>query len=414
MEPLLRLRGTVQHYEWGGHDLIPGLLGVDNSEKRPYAELWIGAHPKAPSLVVSRDPAEPLDSLIARHPREILGDEAAGRFKGRLPFLLKVLDARSMLSIQAHPDKRQAEEGFARENASGLDPIASRRNYKDDNHKPEAHVALTDLWMLHGFRPVEEIAQLFQDTPELSALMPDFASLKEDATRAEERDALLKRLYSVAMEMPQEKVDEVLNGLLGRLRRQGRSDKDTPDYWALRAAQEFPMPNGHVDRGIFSIYLLNLLRLRPGQGTYQPAGVLHAYLEGANVEVMASSDNVLRGGLTPKHVDVPELLRVLKFTGGKPEILAGEAISPAERIYRTPSREFQLSMINVSQDVGHSGLTSRGPDALIVLEGRIRVSAKGFSVDAERGGALLVPYGVMYGVDALTERGVVCRAGVPA
>ncbi|MBN2369795.1 MAG: mannose-6-phosphate isomerase, class I [Vicinamibacteria bacterium] len=414
MDPLFRLRGTVQHYAWGGHDLIPGLLGVDNADGKPYAEMWIGAHPRAPSLVVSHDPPEPFDALIARNPRTILGDEASARFHGRLPYLLKVLDVRGMLSIQVHPDKRQAEEGFARENASGVALDAVDRNYRDDNHKPEAHVALTDFWMLHGFRHVEEIARLPHDVPELRVLMSDFTRRSADATRANERDSLLKSLYATVMELPQAKVDDVLNPLLARLRGLGSIDKDTPDYWALRAARELPLPDGHVDRGIFSIYFLNLLRLRPGQGTHQPAGLPHAYLEGACVEIMANSDNVLRGGLTPKHVDVPELLRVLKFTGGKPEILAGEAITPAEKIYRTPSREFQLGVITVSRETSYSGLTSGGPDALIVMKGGVRVSAKGFSLEVGRGGILLVPYGVMYGVDALAEYGVVYRAGVPA
>src|SRR6202167_4936371 len=163
---VLMLRGVVQHYDWGGHHFIPDLLSVENPSCKPFAELWIGAHAKAPSLVELGGVDEPLDNLIAEEPEAILGQAANEHFHGRLPYLFKILDVHKMLSIQAHPTLAQARRGFARENAEGIRLEASHRNYKDDNHKPEIGVALTEFWLLHGFRPLEQIAETFAHTPE--------------------------------------------------------------------------------------------------------------------------------------------------------------------------------------------------------------------------------------------------------
>jgi len=179
------------------------------------------------------------------------------------------------------------------------------------------------------------------------------------------------------MNMPQEQVDLLLNALLSRLREKPLADKDTADYWALRAAENFPLPGGHRDRGIFSVYLLNLVHLQPGQGTFQPAGVLHAYLEGVNVELMANSDNVLRGGLTTKHIDVAELLRILTFEGGTPEVFDGIQVSAEERVYRTPAEEFELSRISLRPRSRYAGEATYGPKSLLVLHGSARVTAAG-------------------------------------
>ena len=168
---VLTLHGVIQHYDWGGHDFIPDLLGMENPTRKPFAELWIGAHAKAPSMVELAGGQEPLDKLIAEEPEAILGQAANAHFGGRLPYLFKILDVHKMLSIQAHPTLAQARRGFARENAEGISIDAGDRNYKDDNHKPEIGVALTEFWMLHGFRPLEQIAETFARTPELGSLM---------------------------------------------------------------------------------------------------------------------------------------------------------------------------------------------------------------------------------------------------
>jgi mannose-6-phosphate isomerase class I len=184
--------------------------------------------------------------------------------------------------------------------------------------------------------------------------------------------------------------------------------------WALRAARTFPLPAGHRDRGILSIYLLNLVHLRPGQGTYQPSGTLHAYLEGADVELMANSDNVLRGGLTPKHVDVPELLATLSFRDGHPSILEGRATSETSREYETQAEEFALERIDIGPGVPYSGGRDHSADTLIVTEGAAAVVAAGRTLLLPRGGCTIVPAGVPYSVAARGARAVLYKAGVPA
>ena len=411
---VLRLHGVVQHYDWGGHDFIPQLLGVGNPARRPFAELWIGAHTKAPSMAEIAGEEEPLDDLIAGAPEAMLGAAANKRFHGRLPYLFKILDVDKMLSIQAHPTLVQAREGFARENAEGISLEAGSRNYKDDNHKPEIGVALTDFWMLHGFRPLEQIAGTLAQTPELNALMPEFASALAAAGHDHVvRRELLRTLYSNVMTMPQDQVDSLLDRLLSRLRVSPSVGKDRADYWAQRAAENFPLPGGHLDRGIFSVYLLNLVHLRPGQATFQPAGVLHAYLQGVNVELMANSDNVLRGGLTTKHVDVPELLRILTFEGGTPEIFDGAQVSGQERIYRTPAEEFELSRIAVAARGRYIGEAAYGPMALLVLKGSGNLIAAGRSLSLQRGSIAFAPCGTQFVIKTGAEELVIFEAGLP-
>ncbi len=357
-EPLL-LRGAIRDYSWGGRELIPRLLGIENREGRPFAELWFGAHPSAPSMVETADGPAPLDQWIAAAPERVLGPDCAARYRGRLPFLLKILDARRMLSIQAHPPRRQAEEGFERECRAG-----AHVNYVDPYHKPEVHVALTGMWMLHGLRP-----------------------------GAGDQ-------YARLMRMPQPEVDALLEPLIARLEREQPADKSTHDYWALRAAREFPR-----DRGILALYLLNLIHLEPGQGTYQAPGVLHAYLEGATVELMANSDNVLRGGLTTKRVDAEELLRCVSLESGPPEVLHGSRVSEIETVYRTPAEEFELSRIELA---GAARFAASGPEILVVLEGSV-VPDSGMRVPC--GGALLAPHGASYELSA--ERAVLFKAALP-
>ena len=412
----LPLHGAVQHYEWGGHDFIPRLIGEPNAARQPFAELWMGAHPRAPAIAEVGGTSIPLDRLIDADPWAILGPDDALRFAGRLPYLFKVLDARVMLSIQAHPSKAQAEAGFARENAAGIPVDAPNRSYRDENHKPEVHVALTDFWMLHGFRPLEEMSDVFASEPELLPCMPDFAERLRAAADTPARTALLRELYARVMTMPQGDVDAMLGPLVARLEAGeagGALRRESPGFWALRAAREFPSQDGHRDRGIISIYLLNLVRLKPGQGTYQPAGTLHAYLEGANVELMANSDNVLRGGLTPKHVDVNELLATLDFRDEKPSILEGRAASETGREYETPAEEFALERIEVSQGVPWSGGRNHGVDTIIAIEGAAAVIAAGRTLALAQGGIGLVPAGMPYSIAARAPRAVLFKAGIP-
>jgi mannose-6-phosphate isomerase class I len=310
---LLRLRCGVQHYDWGDTDFIPALLGIDNPEREPYAELWMGAHPDLPAEAEADGKWVPLNELIDASPDEVLGPAVTREFEGRLPYLFKVLSAKAPLSIQAHPSKDAAKEGFARENAAGVPLTARHRNYRDDNHKPELITALTDFYGLRGFRPLPEIARVLQQAPEFRELMPDFEPTPE----------CVKTLYEKFMSLPQAEVDSVFDPLVRRLKEADAKrpfTRDELEYWVLKADRDYPT-DGHRDRGLLSIYLLNLVHLQPGEAMYLPAGILHAYLEGSGMEIMANSNNVLRGGLTPKHADVPELLATLTFEGASAEIL---------------------------------------------------------------------------------------------
>ncbi|MGO9307584.1 MAG: mannose-6-phosphate isomerase, class I [Spirochaetia bacterium] len=414
----LPLYGVIQHYAWGGHELIPGLLGVENSGNLPCAELWMGAHPRGAAEVGIDGTRTTLDRLIAADPWLTLGHGVALRFAGRLPYLFKVLDVRDMVSIQAHPSRAQAEEGFARENAAGIPIDAPNRTYRDENHKPEVHVVLTDFWMLHGFRTLEDIFEVMGSEKELAPILSGFSATRSaGAGDPAARAAVLRGLYGRVMTLPQFEVDAILDPLLSRLETAeaaGRLGKDDPGFWALRAARSFPLPDGHRDRGILSFYLLNLVHMRPGQGTYQPAGTLHAYLEGADVELMANSDNVLRGGLTPKHVDVPELLATLTFREGPPPVLEGRATSETSREYETPAEEFALERIEVAPGVPYSGGREHSADTLLAIEGAAAIVAAGRTLLLSRGGSAIVPAGVPYSVAARAGRAVLYKAGVPS
>ena len=384
MKNPLPITGFIQRYEWGGVRFIPSLLGTDNPDLKPFAELWLGSHPKGMSKVHTDAGEVDLDRLIAADPGGLLGPATAKTYHNRLPFLFKVLDVRKMLSIQAHPTKAEAEAGFRRENEEGIPPEASNRIYKDDNHKPEAMVALTDFWLLHGFKTDKAIAEILSEVSEFRALSPFFVNHD------------IRTLYRHIMEMPQEEVDRMLGPLQHRLQqevRRGPVSKDHPDYWAFQAFEDYTR-EGHFDRGIFSIYLFNLVRLYPGEGIYQDAGIPHAYLEGVNVELMANSDNVFRGGLTPKHIDVPELLAHLGFEPVVPRVIQAVNAGQHESAYPTPAPDFALSVIDLKAGELQEEVLFRGPAIYLVLEGRVSAGNR----DYGKGEAFIAFFGAEFGI----------------
>lgn len=398
---LFKLEGVVQHYAWGGTSFIPELLSIKNAENQPFAEYWMGAHDKAPSQALLNGNKVPLNELIAQSPEEFLGAEVASLFSNRLPYLFKVLDVKDMLSIQVHPAKAEAEKGFARENEMGVPLSAPHRNYKDNNHKPEIMVALTDFWLLHGFRPEEEIATMLDEITAFHTLKPYF------------KGGNYQRLYQYVMTLSHVEVNQVLRPLIERLipaYEAGKLEKSSSDFWAARAAIHNPLEAGNYDRGIFSIYFFNLVNLPPGKGIFQAAGIPHAYLEGANMELMANSDNVLRGGLTPKHIDVPELLRHTRFEAVAPEILAGDQVGDTEKVYKSPAPDFELSRIQVSADRSYQSSTAHVTDILIVLEGNVEASFDGGSFSLQKGEVFLAQAHVDY---RLSGRATLYKATVP-
>lgn len=410
----LRLAGRVQLYAWGGFDYLRELTGAEVPEGAPAAEWWLGAHPMAPALASIAGASCPLDALIAARPRILLGEAVARRFGGRLPFLFKVLDVRQMLSIQAHPSCEQAAEGFAREQARGLDLRAPERAYRDDSHKPEAQVALTPFWMLYGFRPARGMAAALAAVPELAPLR-SAAPGEPPAPGSPEEPTWVRALYQRIMEMPQRDVDRMLDPLVRRLvplYEQGRLDRSGPDFWAARAGAQFALPGGSHDRGIVSIYLMNLVRLAPGEGTFIGPGVLHAYLEGTAVEVMASSDNVLRGGLTAKHVDVGELLRILSFAPVEPRRLARAAIAQGWERYIVPVEEFTLDRLEVGPRHPIEASPCEGPQLLVVMKGEAVLDTPAQALSLERGASVYVPPDLGWRLEAPVPA-VVFRVSVP-
>lgn len=404
----LRVRGRVQHYAWGSTDAIPELLGQTNPKHAPFAELWLGAHPDLPALATIGGGEIALNRLTGAAGPVMLGETAFEQFDGVFPFLMKILSAAKPLSIQAHPNSGQAESGFARENHAGLDLDDPQRNYKDDKHKPELISALEDFYALRGFRPLDELERTVRAMPELNDLVPD-GTLTHDA---------MIELYVDLMQFPQLEVNRRLIPLMQRLRTANDDrefGKADPEYWAIRADDEFSRDD-HMDRGLFSVFLLNLVHLRPGQGMYLPAGEPHSYLEGTGVEIMANSNNVLRGGLTPKRVDVDELLSVLTFECGKPTVLELERDrGPGMRArYVTPALEFELSRVQLNS--GESDVTggTHGVELGIVLDGRVKIDSRnGTNLDLERGRSFLIPYGMPYVMSA-RETATVFVGSVPS
>ncbi len=338
-QQLVSLQGDVKPYDWGGTAYIPSLLQVENPNQQPFAEYWLGGHPQAKCLLgLSQEEPVLLKDYIAPMAKELLGEPVFNHF-GTLPYLLKVLDVKDMLSIQVHPSKEQAAIDFEAENNRGVPLNAPDRNYKDANHKPELMVAMSEFYLLHGFKPKENLLATLNRVAELNIFVPVF-----------EKEGY-KGLYKMAMELPQEKVNEVLQPLINRivpLYQQNALTRDQEDFWAARAALTFVRPDG-IDRGVFSIYFFNVLHLNKGDAIFQDAGVPHAYLEGYNVEIMASSDNVLRGGLTTKHIDTAELLKHTKCEPTVAKIIkpqAGEKV----QVYKTPAKDFELSSYDLKKD----------------------------------------------------------------
>ena len=367
------LEGTVKHYEWGGYDFIPSLLEISNIEKKPFAEYWLGVHPQAGCMVVQPDGSKRLlQECISTMPAATLGEYVSKRF-GDLPYLLKALDVKDMLSIQVHPSKEAAEIEFANENAKGIPMDSPLRNYKDANHKPELMVAMGDFWLLHGFKPADDLKRTLQSVPEFNQLVQVF------------EQAGYKGLYTTLMQMPQDDVNELLQPLLKRIGpvfNSGKLERSQADYWAAKAALAFSKEH-EIDRGIFSIYLFNLLQLRRGEAIFQDAGVPHAYLEGRNVEIMASSDNVLRGGLTTKRVDVAELLKHVKCEATNPDIIKGEKKGP-ELVYTTPAPDFELSsfLLEPGEQISAKPNTA---EIFLLVAGEVLLTGDTFQLDLKKG-----------------------------
>jgi mannose-6-phosphate isomerase len=394
------LKNTIQEYAWGSRTAIPELLGQSVPAGKPQAELWMGAHPQAPSQVLADGLWRSLPEVIQESPEETLGQKVAARFSNKLPFLFKVLAAAKPLSIQAHPNKKQAGQGFARENELGIPLDAGHRNYRDDNHKPEIICALTPFWALNGFRKIEETLSLLEE-----ARIAGLAEMVSFLRSHSNRDGL-KEFFNHLMTTDSGKQGKIVEQALNSAEK--RAHEEPVWTWIVKLNEEYP-----GDIGVLSPLFLNLVRLEPQQAMYLPAGELHGYLEGVGIELMANSDNVLRGGLTPKHIDVQELLGVLNFTDGDLNILSPENLTSGEAIYRTEAEEFVLSVIKIKKAAPFSSPRDRSVEMMMCTEGEVGIT------DLSTGDITRLTSGVSVIVPAAVKQfkiegdGILYKAAVP-
>lgn len=393
------LENPIQNYAWGSRTALADLLGRPSPGDQPEAELWIGAHPKAPSRVVPPPDVGTLDKTIQDDPVAMLGSDVCDRFGNELPFLLKVLAAAEPLSIQAHPDHEQARDGWERENKEGIPVDAARRNYRDSNHKPELVCALTPFTVLKGFRSPDELARRLEPIagPELK---PEVGRLGRERT-----PEALRAVFTRLMTLDDEEKEAVIPRALAEAARLG--DKDTAWAWVERLHGKYP-----GDIGSLSPLYLNLLTLAPEEALFLAAGELHSYLEGTALEIMANSDNVLRGGLTPKTVDIPELLRILEFEPEDPEILTGRETGPCQKVFRTDVEEFELGLLEVTAKSPFTPEPGRGVEVLLGIDGECLLLSEDRDLPLGKGRAVFVPAATSsYQV---TGEGRLARAMVPA
>ncbi|HYB36852.1 MAG TPA: mannose-6-phosphate isomerase, class I [Mycobacterium sp.] len=381
------LRGAIRTYAWGSRTAIAEFTGRPVPAAHPEAELWLGAHPGDPAwLETENGETSLLDALVA-DPDGQLGAVSRARFGDVLPFMVKVLAADEPLSLQAHPSAEQALEGYLREEQLGIPVTSPVRNYRDTSHKPELLIALEPFEALAGFRPAARTVELLRVLA-VSDLDP-FIDLLNDQSDADG----LRALFTTWITAPQPDIDllvpAVLEGAIHYV------SSGPPEFAAeaktvLELGERYP-----GDAGVLAALLLNRISLAPGEAIFLPAGNLHAYLRGVGVEVMANSDNVLRGGLTPKHVDVPELLRVLDFTPTpEADLRPPTHRDGLELVYDTPADEFAVSLLMLDGNyLGHEvDAPSRhdGPQILLCAEGCTTVCGKSGALALERGVAAWV------------------------
>ncbi|MGW4691144.1 mannose-6-phosphate isomerase, class I [Kitasatospora cineracea] len=372
-----RLDNTVRDYAWGSTTAIPELLGRP-ATGTPQAELWMGAHPGAPSRADRGGGPVPLDRLIAANPVGELGAASVERFGPTLPFLAKVLAAALPLSIQAHPTRAQARAGYADEEARGIPLDAPQRNYKDDNHKPELICALSEFEGLCGFRTPAGAAALMAslDVPGLEPLI--------DLLHTKPEPEALGGALAAALGLTDDAGRETVAAVARAVTAAAPADPTGELAGYAFAAAEHP-----GDPGLVAALLLNHVRLQPGEALYLGAGLPHAYLRGTGVEIMSNSDNVLRCGFTPKHVDVPELLKVVDFRAGRPEVLRPEPGPDGERHYPVPIDEFRLSRYELTDRP--ATLPGDAPQILLCTAGTAHLASGGQELTLRHGESAFLP-----------------------
>ncbi len=381
---IFKLENQIQNYAWGSKTFIPELLGKATTSQETQAELWMGSHLKASSKVTMNCRKKSLRDIILSNPEEMLGEKISRQFNSNLPFLFKVLAAGSPLSIQVHPNKTQAEEGFKLENEKEIPLGSSKRNYKDDNHKPELICALTNFELMCGFQPIKDIVDMIK-----------YLQLDEILVRSKELELDMKaynlqKMFSNLMSKQGVEQNKVVNKLRKKITElQPRDEKERLIFkWIKTLVSSYPN-----DMGVFSPLFLNVIKLEPGDALFLDAGVLHSYLDGCGIEIMANSDNVLRGGLTPKNIDLPELLKVLKFDVEKLRKIQPEIIKN-EIVYRTPAQEFQLSKIVVHNNKPFINKKITSPEIMLCTSGSGKISWKDSVLEIKKGESIFIPFSI--------------------
>ncbi|TDQ59687.1 mannose-6-phosphate isomerase type 1 [Mesocricetibacter intestinalis] len=390
MSGIYRLKGSLQHYIWGGSEYIPQLLNQEKKQSH-YAELWLGAHSSSPSIIEIEGQLQNLNEFLHEHP-QALGQGSRSEFGNELPYLLKILDVAQPLSIQLHPTKQQAEAGFAAENAKGIPLTDPKRTYKDNNHKPEMMIALSDFWLLHGFKSRDKILQCLNARPSLQPL----------AQQLETQD--LHSFYAHIMQADQAHLSAWLLPLIKANQAaydKGELKEDNPDYWLLYCLQAMQIPLTKLDPGLICFYLFNIVHTKKGEGIFQDAGIPHAYLRGQNIELMACSDNVIRGGLTPKHVDIAALLQVVNCREVEPQIIAPAPQDRAGFTYPTPARDFALENIPYQQGESYQAKAENAA-ILLVMEGEIKIRQNSTALSLSRGESVFICADSQYQLEGLS------------
>jgi mannose-6-phosphate isomerase len=372
------LDNPVRPYAWGSTTTIPRLLGLAPTG-RPQAELWMGAHPAAPSLLRS---GGSLTKRIESDPTGMLSAPVVRRFGARLPFLMKIIAAERPLSLQAHPNLEQAKAGYADEQQRRVPLDSPERSYIDPNHKPELLCALTPFEALCGFRALPDTLRL------LSALSPAAPALGTyiDALRARPGHEGLREVVTGLLTVPVGRRRRLVDSVVAACAA-GSTEFATEFATAVELGEAYP-----GDPGVIIALLLNRLTLQPGQALFLAAGNVHCYLRGTAVEVLANSDNVLRGGLTVKHVDVPELLRVVDVTDGPPPMMTPKPCGPGHTVYRPPVPDFRLDTYTLTTEPVDVGVT--GPRIVLTVEGTAVVQAGPQTITLPRGASAWLPAGL--------------------
>lgn len=374
---MLRLQGTAQRYAWGTVEAIPKLL-QQPADGSPYAEYWMGAHPTAPAKVEGR----PLNEFLAERP-EVLGSASRDAFGDQLPYLMKVLSARHALSLQAHPSREQAAEGFAREDAEGLARDASERTYRDDWPKPEILIAVDEFHTLSGFREPRRTEALFAGLGVADELASVIGPLTE-----RRGTAALQEVFLDVLSLSGERAH--LSELVCAA---AVNHQDSPGELGAFARTVIELDAVFPgDPGVLAALLMNRVVIPPGQGIYVPAGHMHAHLRGTGIEIMANSDNVIRGGLTPKHVDVGELIKVVNFEPIDPELTTPEVVCDGLLHYPTPCPEFDVWRIDAAADTAPVELPGAGSArVLFLVSGSGTLTNGADTLSLSQGGAAFIP-----------------------